>query len=311
MRDSLLITGVSGFIGRHVAQEALRRGYRVTGVDRVESRADGLEFIRADIRDRDRMTEVLRNKKYLVHLAAITSNVEFMRAPADCYDTNVNGFLNVVDAAVRGGCTRLVYASSAAVYVNVFSEGVSIDLESQNNHYAKSKIMNEMMAHSYADIVGMRITGLRYFNVYGNGENDKGDYASIVSLFLRAKKKGAPLVVYGDGSQARDLINVADAASVTMDLLENGSERVYNVGTGVATTYLAIAEMIAKEAVTFVPNPLTSYQYYTRADMTRLRKALGDYPFIDLKSGIRGINAQSPSISRPLGHPGHLGTVPS
>jgi nucleoside-diphosphate-sugar epimerase len=291
MSGSLLITGASGFIGRHVAQEALTRGYRVTGVDRAERRQDDIEFVRADIRDRDRMLEVMTGKERVVHLAAVTSNVEFMRKPADCYDVNVNGFLNVLDAAARAGCERLAYASSAAVYLDGFSEDTVIELTRQNNHYAKSKIMNEMMAQSYADIAGMRTVGLRFFNVYGNGENDKGDYASIITIFLKAKRNGKPLVIYGDGSQARDLVNVADAARVTVDLLERGSERVYNVGTGVANPYLAIAEKIDRDAVAFVPNPLTSYQRYTRADTTRLRTALGRYSFLSLEEGMRQMGA--------------------
>jgi len=291
MPGSLLVTGVSGFIGRHVAQEALRRGYRVTGVDRTERRQDDIEFVRADIRDKDRMLEVMRGKERVVHLAAVTSNVEFVRNPEDCYDVNVNGFLSVLDAAVRAGCERLAYASSAAVYLDGFSEDTVIELARQSNHYAKSKIMNEMMAQSYADIAGMRTVGLRFFNVYGNGENDKGDYASIITIFLRAKRRGEALVIYGDGSQARDLVNVADAARVTVDLLERGSERVYNVGTGVANPYRAIAERIDRDAVAFVPNPLTSYQHYTRADTTRLRAALGDYQFLALEEGMRQMGA--------------------
>jgi nucleoside-diphosphate-sugar epimerase len=291
MPGSLLITGVSGFIGRHVAQEALRRGYRVTGVDRTERRQDDIEFVRADIRDKDRMLEVMRGKEHVVHLAAVTSNVEFVRNPEDCYDVNMNGFLSVLDAAARAGCERLAYASSAAVYLDGFSEDTVIELARQSNHYAKSKIMNEMLAQSYADITSMRTVGLRFFNVYGNGENDKGDYASIITIFLRARRRGEPLVIYGDGNQARDLVNVADAARVTMDLLERGSERVYNVGTGVANLYLAIAERIDRDAVAFVPNPLTSYQHYTRADTTRLRAALGDYQFLALEEGMRQMGA--------------------
>jgi nucleoside-diphosphate-sugar epimerase len=290
MIGNLLITGASGFIGRHVAMEALRRGFRVTGVDRESSHRTGIESMEGDIRDRDRMRRLMRGKDYVIHLAAVTSNVEFIKSPGECYDANVNGFLSILDAAVGNDCKAIVYASSAAVYLDSFSEDVVIDLQRQNNHYAKSKIMNEMMAQSYSEISGMRTVGLRYFNVYGEGENDKGDYASIVSLFLRARRRGEPLAVYGDGRQARDLINVFDAARITLDLLENGSEPVYNVGTGVATTYLAIAKMIAEESVRFVPNPLTSYQYYTRAETARLRAALGDYRFSELEEGIRAMN---------------------
>jgi len=286
MSKNMLITGVSGFIGRYVAEEALRRGYSVTGVDRNQSCTEGIEFIKADIRDRDRIIQVMEAKDYVIHLAAVTSNVEFIKNPVDCYDINANGFLNIIDIAANSGCKRLVYASSAAVYLDKFTEDAVIDSRKQNNHYAKTKIMNEMMATSYQDIYEMRTTGLRYFNVYGHGENGKGDYASIITLFLRAKENGDSLVIYGDGKQARDLINVIDAAHTTLDLLEKGSYHVYNVGTGVATAYATIAQMIDKHRITYAPNPLSSYQYYTRADTTRLREALGDYKFKELERGI-------------------------
>jgi UDP-glucose 4-epimerase len=282
----ILVTGVSGFIGRHVAEEALRRGYHVTGVDRYASRIGGVEFIEADIRHRDRMVQALAGTDYVIHLAAITSNVEFMKKPADCYDINVNGFLSVIDAAGRCGCERLVYASSAAVYVDSFSERATIDFRAQTNHYAKTKMMNEMMAKSYEDVLEIKATGLRYFNVYGNGENEKGDYASIVTLFLKAKKNGEPLVVYGDGTQARDLVNVTDAARITLDALEKGSYDIYNIGTGVATAYRTIAEMIDKERIRYVPNPLPSYQYYTRAETGRVREIVGDYELRGLPGAI-------------------------
>jgi nucleoside-diphosphate-sugar epimerase len=110
--------------------------------------------------------------------------------------------------------------------------------------------------------------------------------------------------VYGDGKQARDLINVVDAARVTMELLEKGADDVYNVGTGVATSYGAIAGMIAKDAIRYVANPLPSYQYYTRAETTRLRGALGDYRFITLENGMKAMRAwQDVAAPAPMQHP--------
>src|SRR5437867_3188457 len=210
MTKDLCITGVSGFIGTSVAEEALRRGYRVTGIDRRHSHLDGIEFLEADVRDKASLIGAMKTKDYVIHLAAVTSNAEFLKDPLDCYDVNVNGFLNVIGIAAKSGCQRFVYASSAAVYLDIFSEDAVIDAGRQSNHYAKSKLLNETVASSYEAIYKMRTTGLRYFNVYGNGENAKGDYASIVTIFLKARKNGDPLVVYGDGKQARDVINVAD-----------------------------------------------------------------------------------------------------
>ena len=286
MSKSLLITGAAGFIGRYVAEEAARRGYEITGVDRKPGWAGDFESIEADICDRDRMKQLAKSKEYVIHLAAVTSNVEFMRNPLDCYSVNANGFLNVIDAAAHGGCRRFVYASSAAVYLDSFSEDTVMDVTKRGNHYAKTKIMNEMVAKSYEHIHEMKATGLRFFNVYGRGENAKGDYASIVTLFLNFRRNREPLVVYGDGTQARDLINVRDAARITVDLLEKGSHDIYNVGTGVATPYATIAEMLDKDNIRYVPNPLPDYQYYTRAEVTRLREVLGDYEVTGLARGM-------------------------
>src|SRR5207237_700227 len=199
---------------------------------------------------------------------------------------NANGFLGVVDAAAEGGCTRFVYASSAAVYLDSFSETDVIDVHGQANHYAKTKLMNEMAAASYEDIGQMKTIGLRYFNVYGAGENQKGDYASIITILLNSERRGEPLVLYGDGTQARDLVHVTDVARITLDLLEKGSRRLYNVGTGRATPYVTIAGMINADRVQYVPNPLPSYQHYTRADTTRLAEALGHYEVMELEDAI-------------------------
>src|SRR3989442_2398152 len=256
MKPRMLVTGAAGFIGRHVVEEALSRGYRVMGTDRRAAVTKGSEFVEADIRDEVQMMQLTQDQDCVVHLAAITSNVEFLKNPQECYDINSNGFLKVIDAAARSGCKRFVYASSAAVYLDGFSVDTMIDLRRQGNHYAKTKLMNEMVAKSYEHIHTMRATGLRYFNVYGNGENTKGDYASIVTIFLKAHQNREPLVVYGDGKQARDLIHVRDAARVTVDLLEKGAEDVYNVGTGASTAYTAIAEMIDRHHIKYVPNPL-------------------------------------------------------
>jgi nucleoside-diphosphate-sugar epimerase len=291
MTKKLFITGISGFIGRHVAAEALRRGYSVRGLDRKESTLDGVEFIEADIRDRGALLHGVKDADYTIQLAAVTSNVEFMRNAGESYDINTNGFLNVMDVAANSGCEKVVYASSAAVYGDIFSEDAIIDMRTHGNHYANTKLINEVIARSYQDIYKMKTTGLRYFNVYGNGENDKGDYSSIVAIFLRAQGRNESLTVYGDGKQARDLIYVTDAARMTVDLLEKGENDIYNIGTGVATAYTTIAEMIDKTKIVYVPNPLATYQYYTRADTTRVRGILGEYEWKKLEDGIEMMRA--------------------
>ena len=94
------------------------------------------------------------------------------------------------------------FKSSSAVYLNSFREDDIIDMHKLNNSYAKNKLMNKMVADSYSDIYGISIIGMRFFNVYSEGDNSKGYYASIISQFLKAHKEGKPLIIYGDGKQA-------------------------------------------------------------------------------------------------------------
>ncbi len=287
-KGRLAITGASGFIGRHVASEASKQGYEVVCVDRNKPENAYAGFFSCDIRDPEALRKAFSGVEYVIHLAAITSNIEFEKSIREGYDINVTGFMDVLDAALGAGCKKLVYASSAAVYLKEsgFFEDSVIDIRLQKNHYAKTKLIDEMLADSYRGVCDMAITGLRFFNVYGEGENEKGNYASIITQFLRADSKSEPLVIYGDGSQRRDFVNVADAARITLMALERGTADIYNVGSGSAISYEDIADIINAKNKRHVPNPLSSYQYLTIADTKRLRTLIGDYKFIEAKEGI-------------------------
>jgi UDP-glucose 4-epimerase len=287
----LLITGCSGFIGANLARHALDEGYEVIGLDHRDCKIKGLKMIKGDILDSTLVKEAIEGVQKVIHLAAITSNVEFEKNLAKCYSVNVSGFLNVLDAAVSSGCEKVLYASSAAVYTSDsgFSETSIIDIKKQRNHYAKSKLINEMIADSYRDIYKMDIVGMRFVNVFGPGENDKGNYASIMTNFIRENKAGRPLVIYGDGSQARDHIFVDDASKIILLLLEKGKDAVYNVGTGNATAFNEIANLINKDNKKYVKNPLSSYQYLTKADTRKLLSTIGPFKFTSVKEGVSKI----------------------
>ncbi|EQD48712.1 NAD-dependent epimerase/dehydratase, partial [mine drainage metagenome] len=141
----VLVTGATGFIGSHVVEEALRNGYAVRGLDIKDNTNQDIEFARADICDKDAVSKAMESIDYVVHLAAVTSVVEFEKNPLECFDINVSGFLNVLSAASSAGVKKVVYASSAAVYTGEhFSDSLPLDYSKQNNPYALSKMMNEM-----------------------------------------------------------------------------------------------------------------------------------------------------------------------
>ena len=286
MEEKIFITGICGFIGSHLAAEAIRQGYEVSGLAHCGKPVPGATVTVGDIRDRELVRTASRGADYFLHLAAVTSNLEFESKTDYSFDVNVGGFFSAIEAARTNRCSKFLYASSAAIYIDSFSEKSAIPFDAQKNHYAKTKMMNEMIAESYTKVGGLHTLGLRFFNVYGPGENDKGNYASIISQFVSASKTGKDLVIYGDGSQARDLIHVNDVAAVMLKLMKSDAGGVLNVGTGKATSYEEIAGVINGAKKVHVRNPLSSYQHLTRADTAELLRHIGRHRFIDVNDGI-------------------------
>jgi nucleoside-diphosphate-sugar epimerase len=297
MKKKVFITGACGFIGMHLVSRARELGYDVSGLAHCDKTVRGAEITIGDIRDAETVENASKGCDYFIHLAAVTSNVEFEKNTDYSVDVNINGFRTAINAAVRNRCSRFVYASSAAIYLDSFSEDSVIPFNRQMNHYAKTKMMNEMIAGTYAAVFGISTLGLRYFNVYGKGENRKGNYASIMSQFISASREGRKLEIYGDGTQARDFIHVSDVAKITMMLLPLPLTGAVNVGTGRTIEYRRIADLIDSKNMEFVENPLSSYQHLTRADTALLRTAIGDYNFIEVEQGIRNL------IREISGHP--------
>ncbi len=290
-KGRLLVTGASGFIGRHIVASALAAGYEVTAFSHKACRFPGAKCIVGDINDGAALEDAVNGIDYVVHLAGITVSKEFEKDARRCYDINVNGFINAINSACRNAVKKFIYASTSYVYLDNFREDAVIDIDKQTNHYAKSKLIDEMIAQSYEDIFpNTKIIGIRYFNVYGEGEETKGPYTSIVTKFLDCAARGEPLELYGDGSQSKDLVNVEDAAKITLILMQKGKYPIYNVGTGQEVSYKQVAMMINPKGIKYIPNPLSTYQTFTRADTARLLNALGPYKFIDLKEWLKKKN---------------------
>ncbi len=287
MKEKIFITGICGFIGGHLAAEAIRQGYSVAGLAHCGKPVPDASVTVGDIRDRDLVRRASEGADYFIHLAAVTSNLEFESKTDYSFDVNVGGFFSAIEAATVNRSKKFLYASSAAIYIDSFSEKSVIPFNAQKNHYAKTKMMNEMIAESYAEVRGNHTLGLRFFNVFGPGENDKGNYASIISQFLSASKQGQKLVIYGDGSQSRDFIHVSDVAKVVLKLMKSGATGVINTGTGNAISYEEIADAIDSGNKTHVRNPLASYQYLTMADISRLKQEIGEHVFIDVHEGLK------------------------
>jgi UDP-glucuronate 4-epimerase len=231
----VLVTGAAGFIGMHVCERLLARGDEVVGIDNFndyyevelkEARAmrlavlPGFRGLRLDIADRNPMSELFANEKFdtVVHLAAQAGVRYSLKNPHAYADSNLLGFVNVLEGCRHNAVKHLVYASSSSVYGGntkmPFSEHDNVD--HPVSLYAATKKANELMAHTYSHLYGLPTTGLRFFTVYGPwGRPDMAPF-----LFIRAILAGKPINVFNHGKMQRDFTYIDDIVEGVVRVLD-------------------------------------------------------------------------------------------
>ncbi len=285
----MLVTGGSGFIGRHVVQKLLEAGYNVLVYD-LKKPSIQIPFIKGDVRDLSSVKDAMRGSQLVVHLAAMVSAVEAMENPSKALETNVIGTFNVVEAARRYGVNKIVYAGSVAVY------GEPMYLPIDENHptipknvYGASKLSGESLLAGYHGNYGLSYVSLRFFNVYGPYMKP-GPYAGVIYKFLERIKERKPLIVEGDGRQTRDFVYVEDVAEAVVKALESEESGVFNVGTGKETSIMELADLLFEitgmnTGIDF-SSPRPGDIRRSRASIEKIGK-LGWKPEIDLREGLK------------------------
>ncbi|MEI6652843.1 MAG: ADP-glyceromanno-heptose 6-epimerase [Chlorobiaceae bacterium] len=307
----IIITGGAGFIGSAMLWELNRRGEKnIIIIDDLGSTTtekwrnlSGLDF--ADFILKDHFLDLLERGAFqgisaIIHMGANSSTTE---TDADHLLTNNFGYSKKIASFCMTHDVRLIYASSAATYGDG-SNGYSDDIQQLDrlrplNMYGYSKQLFDRWAINNGILD--RAVGLKFFNVYGPNEYHKGDMSSVVyKAFHQILENGSVKLFqshrpdYRDGEQLRDFIYVRDCTRIMMWLLENPVAGIFNVGSGDARSFkdLATATFLAlgkQPVIDYVPMPETlrdKYQYYTCADMTKLRQAGFDKPFASIEDGI-------------------------
>lgn len=249
-----LVTGGAGFIGSHIVEKLLRDGHSVRVLDNFSSgRRENLEslpgrpeVLEGDLRDTAMVKVAVRDMEVVFHLAAFVSVPKSMADPETCFATNVGGTVNLLETARQAGARKVVISSSAAVYGNtsIFPTREETALQPLSP-YAFSKQANELYAGFYTRIMGLPVTALRYFNVYGPRQRPDSDYAAVIPIFVRHLVAGEPITIYGDGKQNRDFVFVKDV--VLANLLAAEAEtngEVFNICTGAETSLLDLLEVL-------------------------------------------------------------------
>ncbi len=249
----VLVTGGAGFIGSHTVRALVEAGHRVRVLDDLSTgraeRLDGLdvELVAGSIEDAAAVAHTMEGVTSVLHLAARASVPASWAEPAATVRTNVEGFANVLHAAAQARVRRVVYASSCAVY------GSRAPLPVPETHpvapespYAASKAADEVLASAWG-AQGLSTLGLRYFNVFGPGQDPHGAYGAVIPTFVSRAQAGDVLRVDGDGLQGRDFISIADVVRANLLALRlDGPTGVVNVGSGERLTVMALAERVVR-----------------------------------------------------------------
>jgi UDP-glucuronate 4-epimerase len=322
--DPILVTGAAGFIGFHVARRLCEQGGAVIGLDNLnayydpnikQARLDQLRrfprfrFDKLDLVDRAGMAKLFAAHRFpaVVHLAAQPGVRHSLVDPHAYTDANLTGFLNVLEGCRRSGCGHLVYASSSSVYGGNtrMPFRVTDNVDHPLSLYGATKKANELMAHAYAHLFGLRATGLRFFTVYGPwGRPDMAMW-----LFAAAIAEGRPIRLFNHGRMRRDFTYVDDAVEAVVRLIDKPPAgdpgwsgeapdpatsrapwRVYNIGNDhpveVTEVVRLIEQALGKQAIRELAPMQPGDLPETRADVADLAAAVGFSPKTPIADGV-------------------------
>lgn len=225
MTRTVLVTGGAGFIGSHVVEHALAKGFRVRVLDNLSTGSEAnlahlkgdVTLHRADVRDTESLGSVFEGVDTVFHLAAFISVPGSVADPRTADAINIGGTLNVLLAARDTGVRRVVFSSSAAVYGEPQELPLTESaLTKPGSPYGLEKLYGEHMCRLFTELYGLETVSLRYFNVYGPRQNPASEYAAVVPKFIQAMLSGKRAIIYGDGQQTRDFLFVEEVARANL-----------------------------------------------------------------------------------------------
>jgi nucleoside-diphosphate-sugar epimerase len=304
--SKFLVTGGAGFIGSHIVDRLIKEGHSVRVLDNfcsgkeenlakaVAMAGSRLEVIRGDIRDKATCEKACECVEYISHQAALRSVPKSMKDPDSYNDVNIQGTLNMLQAASRKRVKRFVMASSSSVYGDVTKFPEKEDfLPKLISPYALSKLTNEYYGKIYAEFFELPFVGLRYFNVFGPKQALDDEYAVVIPKFIHCILNDEQPPIFGTGKQSRDFTyidNVVEAnilamtkSGVTFDIL--------NVAAGRDNTVLDLVAKLNKIIGKSIKPKLLPVRagdvFRTCADISRIKKVLGFRPIVDFDEGLR------------------------
>ena len=249
-----VVTGGAGFIGSNIAKLLIKKGHDVIILDNFNTgRKENLESIKdkidlhiVDIRDKKIINEIINESDGIFHQAALANVYESFSKSKEYFDVNVKGTKNIFEIA-KENKIKVVFASSSSVYGEIKIMPITENIDRNPIHpYGQTKLECEFLAEKFSK-EGLKVIGLRYFNVYGLGQNDA--YAGVITKFLNKIKENKSPEIFGDGSQTRDFIFVKDVANANLSAMESEINfEFFNIGSQKSISILELAQIIIKKS---------------------------------------------------------------
>ena len=295
MRKTAVVTGGAGFIGSHMVDHLLDRGYRVRVIDNLtggrlanlaqHDRNPDLSIEQADIRDLEPESTLFSGASYVLHFAGIGDIVPSIERPIEYMDTNVQGTVRVIECARHSGVRKFVYAASSSCY------GLAA-VPTREDHpiapqypYALSKYQGEQAAFHWHRVYRLPVNSIRIFNAYGTRVRTTGAYGAVFGVFFKQKLAGKPFTVVGDGTQKRDFLYVSDVAAAFLSAAESDkSGEIWNLGAGNPQPVNRLVELIGGPVVPIPKRP--GEPDVTWADISKISRDLSWKPRIPFEQGV-------------------------
>ena len=296
-----IVTGGAGFIGSHLVDHLIENGHEVISIDNESADSNDDFFwnhkcvkVVADICDYDKIEPFFHGIDWVFHLAAEARIQPSIENPTKAASTNVVGTCNVLQASRKNGIDRFVYSSTSSAYGLKNTPPLREEMPNDClNPYSVTKVAGEELCKMYNSMFGLQTVIFRYFNVYGERQPLKGQYAPVVGIFLRQSAAGEPMTIVGDGEQRRDFTHVTDVVQANYLAATSSNDEIFgqtfNVGVGNNFSVIDVAEMIGGEYV-HIPER-SGEARVTLADISKTKSLLGWNPTINLPQWIQRVKA--------------------
>jgi UDP-glucose 4-epimerase len=291
-----LVTGGAGFIGSNLVDKLIELGHEVIVIDNEFSDVHEQFYYnkkasnyKLDIRDYESTRPLYNGVDYVFHIAAEARIQPAINNPIESVSINSVGTCTVLQCAREAGVKRVMYSSTSSAYGTNSIPNVETQSDDCLNPYSVSKVNGEKLCSMYTNLFGLNTIIFRYFNVYGERQPLKGQYAPVLGIFLRQKNADESLTIVGDGEQRRDFTHVSDVVQANIlaaisEVEQEAFGQVYNIGNGVNYSVNEIASMISDNTVNIPPRIGESRE--TLANNSKMKKTFGWRPRVSLSDWI-------------------------